>query len=150
MKIEEKSQCTACGGTYASFQMHRHEVICARVKSLLGEGLDDYAIAERLGLKVLTISSHRFRITGRRGTGRAVRANGKTDEETLNRIRELSSEGWPPGEIQAELGVSADVVRRYQTHPENGQAWAAVARWASKNHPKLWMQIQPPATRRYA
>lgn len=140
---ETISRCAACGVSIRTARMSRHEPTCTRVKALLAEGLDDYAIAERIGLKHESVARYRRGLTDRRGSGRTFRPANRTDDATIARIRELSAEGWPPGEICVELDVSRDVVRRYQTRPENGREWRDVARWASLRYPQLWLEIQP-------
>lgn len=63
-------------------------------------------------------------------------------QEIRDRILHLSSvEGWPTAEISATLGVSRQSAYDYGARGA-GKEWNKVARWAIKNHRRLWEELQ--------
>lgn len=140
--LRPTAPCPTCGKVIEMQQHWRHVPICSRVKELLDQGMDDYQIAEVVGLKVKTVSAHRFRITKRKGTGRPVEHWRKVTPEVQARIEELTADWWPRAEIAQELNLHPQTVSDYAGHPEVGAEWLAVQRWARSKHPDLFESIK--------
>lgn len=134
-------QCPHCGQMFTRVSVAPHGEACGRVKVLVDRGLNDYEIAERLGVSPERVGIHRHRITGRRGSGRAHRGNNAPAEATIQKIKSLAAEGWPHKEIALTLGISRSSAAYWAGKNDNGRQWLAVQRWARKRHPDLFTEI---------
>lgn len=109
----------------------------ARVAELLSEGLDDAAIASRLGVGKGTVATYR------RSLGVKLRPHGALPASVVSEIHRLYEvEEWPPGEISETLGLSPSTVNHHLGATETGKQWNAVSRWAAKHHRALWEELK--------
>lgn len=102
--------------------------------------MPDWAIAEELGAnedyvaRVRRVEAH----TKRGGP----RARTSLPDGMAEKIGELAAEGWPVAEIAETLGVARTTVARHAPELKGSRDWNRIARWASKNHPKLWEELR--------
>lgn len=113
----------------------------ARIAELVKAGLDDEALVAETGLSLSRVRALR-REVGVVYYGGPPRPTAAEEEH----IRERLGEGWPWVEIKAETGWGIDVIRRTAIDPgvltRNGNAYAAVLRWARAKHPVLMDEIE--------
>ena len=113
----------------------------ARIAELVKAGLDDEALVAETGLSLGRVRALR-REVGVVYYGGPRRPTAEDEEH----IRERLGEGWPWVEIKAETGWGIDVIRRVSGNSgmlsRNGNAYAAVLRWAHKRHAALSDSIE--------
>jgi len=105
------------------------------VLELVQDGLTNGEIAERLDMTERSVG----RIKAVADVPRAA-ANTPHDSATLTRIRELSDEGWPTGEISETLGLDYKLCSTHG-NKHSGKEWNTVARWAARVHPELYREL---------
>ena len=112
-----------------------------RIAELLEAGLDDDALVAETGLSMSRVRALRREVG-------VVYYGGprRPTAEDEARILELLEDGWPWPEIQAETGWNVTVIRRVSGNTgmlsRNGNAYAAVLRWAHKRHAALSDSIE--------
>lgn len=94
-------------------------------------------IAERLGVSMKTVE----RARSRRGLAQPKRAN-LTPEEVERAKYLIEDEGWPPTEVMKELSCGRYTLYQHVGPTTTGYAWSSVVRWAHKNCPELFEEIQ--------
>lgn len=108
-----------------------------RIVKLAKLGLEDAEIADALGV------TEKWVAILRREAGIKRRHTNALSPETIERIHYLIEvEQWPPAEVAATLGIHATTVHQHVGATQSGKDWNAVARWASRNHNKLWEELR--------
>lgn len=107
---------------------------------MIAEGLTDDQMVERTGL-----SLERVRQWRRRSGVVYTSGPPRLSPADAAQVHELTAEGWPATEIAEHLGWSHETIRAVDTAGQlqrNGQAWAAVQRWGTRNFPELMRDLR--------